>query len=486
VGPGGTASGAPGARAVFPGCPPASTETALARARAGNGQVIGVVAEAGTGKSRLCYEFAEHCRAAGMRVIEGRCAAHGRNVPLLPILQIFRHYYGITEQDSDRSAREKLAGHLLLLDDAYREVLPVLFEFFGVPDPDRPVPHIDPDLKQRQLFGVLRKLVQRGAEDTVALIEDLHWIDGASAAWLEQWVDAIAGTRFVLIVNFRPEFEATWVRKSYYQQLALAPISTQAVHQLLASLLGPDPSIAGLADAIHARTGGNPFFTEEVVQALIESGKLHGSAGEYRLTAPVETLDVPASVQAVLAARIDRLSGPEKLVLQEAASSDLNSAIEAATRHVMVQNAGGFLMLPADVPEVTIAVLRQTLVALDQNGSVVLAPAISDGGTNLLACRPPHAIRPEFGTGSFAKHLAAAERSGLACHVLNSPELGRDIDSPEDLARFLDRRTSTSTDRLLRDLGVAARRVSPGLATAYETQLLSGGNLSEERREYIR
>ncbi len=293
--------------------------TALARARAGNGQVIGVVAEAGTGKSRLCYEFAEHCRAAGMRVIEGRCAAHGRNVPLLPILQIFRHYYGITEQDSDRSAREKLAGHLLLLDDAYREVLPVLFEFFGVPDPERPVPHIDPELKQRQLFGVLRKLVQHGAEDTVALIEDLHWMDGASAAWLEHWVDAIAGTRFVLLVNFRPEFEATWVRRSYYQQLPLAPLTAAAVHQLLAALLGSDPSIAGLADAIHVRTGGNPFFTEEVVQTLIESGKLQGSAGEYRLTAPVETLDVPASVQAVLAARIDRLAERDKQVLQTAA-----------------------------------------------------------------------------------------------------------------------------------------------------------------------
>ena len=294
-------------------------EAALARARAGNGQVIGVVAEAGTGKSRLCFEFAEHCRAVGMRVIEGRCAPYGKNVPLLPILQIFRHYYGITEQDSDRSAREKLAGHLLLLDEGYREVLPVLFEFFGVPDPDRPVPHIDPDVKQRQLFGVLRKLVQRSAENTVALIEDLHWIDGASAAWLEQWVDAIAGTRFVLIVNFRPEFEATWVRKSYYQQLPLAPLSTQAVRQLLASLLGPDPSIAGLADAIHARTGGNPFFTEEVVQSLIESGKLRGTAGDYRLTASVDTLDVPASVHAVLAARIDRLAEREKQVLQTAA-----------------------------------------------------------------------------------------------------------------------------------------------------------------------
>jgi class 3 adenylate cyclase/tetratricopeptide (TPR) repeat protein len=294
-------------------------EAALARARAGNGQVIGVVAEAGTGKSRLCFEFAEHCRAAGMRVIEGRCAPYGKNVPLLPILQIFRHYYGITDQDSDQSAREKITSHLLALDDGYREVLPVLFEFFGVPDPEHPVPQLDPDLKQRQLFGVLRTLVQRGAEDTVALVEDLHWIDGASAGWLEEWVDAIAGTRFVLIVNFRPEFEATWVRKAYYQQLPLAPLSTQAVHQLLAGLLGPDPSIAGLADAIHARTGGNPFFTEEVVQSLIEAGTLQGSAGDYRLTAPVATLDVPPSVHAVLAARIDRLAERAKQVLQTAA-----------------------------------------------------------------------------------------------------------------------------------------------------------------------
>jgi len=294
-------------------------ETALARARAGNGQVIGVVAEAGTGKSRLCYEFAERCRAAGMRVIEGRCAPYGKNVPLLPILQVFRHYYGITEQDSDESAREKIAGHLLQLDEGYREALPVLFEFFGVSDPDHPAPQSDSELKQRQLFGVLRKLVQHGAEDTVALIEDLHWIDGASAAWLEQWVEAVAGTRFVLLVNFRPEFEATWVRKSYYQQLPLVPLSPQAVRHLLESLLGADPSTAGLADAIHARTGGNPFFTEEVVQTLIEAGKLEGSAGDYRLTAPVATLDVPASVHAVLAARIDRLAEREKQVLQTAA-----------------------------------------------------------------------------------------------------------------------------------------------------------------------
>jgi class 3 adenylate cyclase/tetratricopeptide (TPR) repeat protein len=306
-------------------------DAALARARAGNGQVIGVVAEAGTGKSRLCYEFAERCRAAGLRVIEGRCPPYGKDIPLLPILQVFRHFYGITERDSDDHAREKLAGRLLALDEAYREVLPVLFEFFGVPDLELPAPRLDPEVKQRQLVGVLRKLVQHGAEDTVALIEDLHWIDGASAAWLEHWVDAIAATRFVLLVNFRPQFEATWARKSYYQELSLAPLSTELVRELLGSLLGPDPSLAGLADAIHARTGGNPFFTEEVVQSLIESGKLEGGAGDYRLTAPVATLEVPASVHVALAARIDRLAEGAKRTLQTAAviGKDFNEPVLA-------------------------------------------------------------------------------------------------------------------------------------------------------------
>lgn len=294
-------------------------ESALARARAGNGQVIGVVAEAGTGKSRICYEFAERCRAAGLRVIEGRCPPYGKNVPLLPILQVFRHFYGITERDTDDDARAKIAGRVLALDGAYREVLPVLFEFFGVPDPELPAPHLDPEVKQRQLVGVLRNLVQHGAEDAVALIEDLHWIDGASAAWLEQWVDAIAATRWVLLLNFRPQFEATWGRKSYYQEVRLAPLSAESVRELLGNLLGPDPSLAGLADAIHARTSGNPFFTEEVVQSLIESGKLAGSAGDYRLTAPIATLDVPANVHVALAARIDRLAEGAKQTLQIAA-----------------------------------------------------------------------------------------------------------------------------------------------------------------------
>ena len=299
----------------------ATLEAALDGARRGNGQVVGVVGEAGLGKSRLCFEFLERCRARELQVFEGHAVAHGKNIPFLPMLQVFRAYYGITEQDSDRTARDKIAGRLLLLDESFREMLPVLFEFFGVPDPDRPPLRLSPEVRERQLFAVLRRLVRPEVqtEPAVTLIEDLHWIDGGSEAFLEQWVEAIGGTRGLLLLNFRPEYHAGWMQKSYYRQLPLTPLGPEAVRSLLEDLLGHDASLRGLADAIHARTAGNPFFTEEVVQALITDGHLDGSKGAYRLTTPVNTIEVPGTVQAVLAARIDRLPEREKQVLQAAA-----------------------------------------------------------------------------------------------------------------------------------------------------------------------
>ena len=290
----------------------------LEQACAGNGQVVGVVAEAGGGKSRLCFEFVERCRTRGLSALQGSAAAHGRNIPFLPILQIFRQYFGISEQDGDRTAREKIAGRLLLIDDDFREFLPVVFDFLAVPDPDRPATAVDPDARQRQLFNVMRRVFAHGEGATVTFIEDLHWIDASSEAWLGQMVEAVAGSKTLLLVNFRPEYHGAWMQKSWYRQLPLLPLSREAIGELLGDLLGADPSIAGLADAVHERTAGNPFFAEEIVQNLLESGSLEGSGGAYRLVTPVEQLEVPSTVQSVLAARIDRLGEREKQALQAA------------------------------------------------------------------------------------------------------------------------------------------------------------------------
>jgi class 3 adenylate cyclase/tetratricopeptide (TPR) repeat protein len=293
-------------------------EQALEQAQAGNGQVVGVVAQAGTGKSRLCYELTERCRARGLVVLKGSGVAHGKNIPFLPILQIFRQYFSISERDGDRAARDKIAGRLLLMGEEFREFLPLMFDFMGVPDRDQPAPAMSPDARQRQLFSVLRRVVETGGGAAVTLLEDLHWIDAGSEAWLEQMVEAVTGSKSLLVVNFRPEYHAQWMQKSWYRQLPLLPLGPDAIRELLDDLLGTDPSIQRLAEAIHERTGGNPFFTEEIVRTLIESGSLVGSKGSYELVTSVDRLEVPGTVQSVLAARIDRLGEREKQVLQAA------------------------------------------------------------------------------------------------------------------------------------------------------------------------
>jgi predicted ATPase len=143
--------------------------------------------------------------------------AHGKTVPFLGVLECLRNYFGTTDQDSEQGAREKIAGKLLLLDPEFSETLPLLFDFLGVPDPKRPVERMDPEARQRQLFAAMKRLThaQSRQEPGVSVIEDLHWIDAGSEGFLENFVEALAGTRTLLVVNFRSEYHAGWMQKSY-------------------------------------------------------------------------------------------------------------------------------------------------------------------------------------------------------------------------------------------------------------------------------
>jgi class 3 adenylate cyclase/tetratricopeptide (TPR) repeat protein len=298
-----------------------SLESAREQSLAGQGQVVGVVGEAGVGKSRLCHEFAERCRERGMPVYHVAAQAHAKSVPLAPVLELLRGFFGIGERDPERLARRRIEEAVTALDPGLGEELPLLFEFLAVADPERPAERMDPEARQRRLLALLKRLAraQSAHQPGLMAFEDLHWLDTASETFLANHIEALQGTQSMLLVNFRPDHHAQWMSRSYYRQIALSPLGAEASERLLAELLGDDPSLDGLAELITERSEGNPFFIEEIVQSQVEEGSLLGERGAYRLVSPLEQVSVPASVQAVLAARIDRLGEREKAVLGAAA-----------------------------------------------------------------------------------------------------------------------------------------------------------------------
>src|SRR5262249_11113950 len=233
-------------------------EAALARAIGGTGQVVGVVAHPGLGKSRLCFEFAERCRARGIAVYEGHGLSHGKAVPLLPILESLRGYFGISEQDTAQAARDKIAGRMVLLDETLGKGLPIMFDLLGVSDPERPTPRPDPVVRQRQFIDLMARIgrARSAREPAVHLFEDLHWFDGASEAFIRHLVEVTPTNRTLLLLNFRPEYHASWMERSHYQQLPLLPLGPEAIAELLRDLLGADPSVSSLTIRIRERTGG--------------------------------------------------------------------------------------------------------------------------------------------------------------------------------------------------------------------------------------
>jgi class 3 adenylate cyclase/tetratricopeptide (TPR) repeat protein len=343
----------------------AALEDALARVEVGEGQVVGVVAQAGVGKSRLCVEFLEGARARGVQVREGHCLAHGRTVPLLPVLEILRGFFEIADDDSAVTIRNKIAGALLLLDRELEPSLPLVFDLLGAPDPTLPVPGPADDARERRMLDVLRRIIQARSEREpgVILIEDLHWMDAASSQFLDDVIDVVPGTRTLLLLNFRPEYRADWMQRTYYRQLPLRPLGPREIRELLDDLLGKEPELAELAEGIRARTAGNPFFIEEVVRSLVETGKLAGARGAYRLTGPVGTIEIPETVQPVLAARIDRLPEREKQVLQ-AASVLEDPLAEGALREML------------DLPEAALGDALRQLVASEFLHEAALYPEI--------------------------------------------------------------------------------------------------------------
>jgi predicted ATPase/class 3 adenylate cyclase len=298
-------------------------ERAWELAREGRGQVVGVVGEPGVGKSRLYYEFKLQARR-GCLVLETFSVSHGKAYPLLPLLELLKTYFQLTPQDDARRRREQVTGKLLTLDRSLEDTLPYLLALLGDTESTAQLVQIDPPLRRRRTLEAITRVLLRESlnQPLLLLIEDLHWLDSETNAWLHLLSDRVPTAPLLLLVNYRPEYQHPWSSKTYYTQLRLDPLGREEAHALLTALLGDAPGLDALKQLILARTDGNPFFMEEFVQALVEQSILvrevaaGGQTARTRLTQSLTAIALPPTVQGVLAARIDRLPAEDKALLQ--------------------------------------------------------------------------------------------------------------------------------------------------------------------------
>ena len=254
-------------------------------------------------------------------LLESSSVSYGKATAYLPVRDLLKAYFQIEDRDDGRKIREKLTGTLLTLDAALGPTLPAFLALLDVPVEDRHWQDLDPSQRRQRTLEAIKHLLLRESQVQPLLLvfENLHWIDAETQAVLDSLIDSLPTARLLLLVNYRPEYQHGWGSKTYYTQLRLDPLPPASAEALLQALLGDDPSLVPLKRLLIERTEGNPFFLEESVRALVETGVLVGERGAYRLAKPLESMQVPATVQAVLAARIDRLPPEEKRLLQTAA-----------------------------------------------------------------------------------------------------------------------------------------------------------------------
>jgi predicted ATPase/class 3 adenylate cyclase len=293
----------------------------LERARAGHGQVVAAVGEAGVGKSRLVYEFVHSPYTQGWLVLESVSVSYGKASPYFPVIDLLKRYVHAEDTDDARTLRAKVTGQIVTLDEGLRECVPALLSLLEALPDDNPFLRLEPSQRrQRTLDGLKRILLRESQVQPLLLVfEDLHWIDSETQALLDSLVESLPTSQLLLLVNYRPEYQHAWGSKIIYTQLRLDPLLPESADTLLQALLGDDPSLLPLKHLLIERTQGNPFFLEESIRTLVETEVVVGRPGAYRLTQDRPTIQVPATVQAILAARIDRLPAEEKRLLQTAA-----------------------------------------------------------------------------------------------------------------------------------------------------------------------
>jgi len=407
---------------------------ALDLAMTGHGQLVAVMAEAGTGKSRLFYEFKAKL-PPGCEVLEAYSVSHGKTSAWLPVLELLHGYVGIRDFDNPASRREKVRARITALDSALIDTLPYLWGLLEIQQSPDPLAQMDPRIRRQRTLDALKRIIVRESlnQPTIVIFEDLHWIDSETQALLDLLADSIAGAGLLLLVNYRPEYRHEWVSRTHYCQLRLDPLVGEHAAAMLDALLGNGAELDFLKRLVAERTGGNPFFVEEMVEALFEQGILARN-GTIKLIRPLSQAHLPVTVQGVLAARIDRLPADDRDLLHTLAVLGHEFPLRLVER-----------VAPAPAAE-----LERRLAHLQASEFIYEQPAIND-----IEYVFKHALTQEVAYNSvlIERRKALHERTAAAIEVLYADRLD---DHLSELARHY--RHGVNTDKALRYAQLAAER----------------------------
>jgi predicted ATPase len=376
-----------------------------------------VMAEPGVGKSRLFHEFKLICQS-DWTILEAFSISHGKASSYLPVIEVLKDYFEIESSDDDRKRRERVNGKIVTLDRSLEDALPFLFTLLSLNLGADPLAQMDAQIKRRRTHEALKRILLRESLDRALMLifEDLHWIDDETQQLLNVLVNSIANARILLLVNYRPEYRHEWGNRTYYSQLRLDPLGPESADEMLSSLLGNELAFQPLRHLISEKTEGNPFFIEELVQALFADGSLV-SNGKLTLTRPLTQVRLPTTVQAVLASRIDRLAPDEK---------DLLQTLSVLGREFPLGLVRNVLQMPADK-------LEQLLSHLQLGEFIYEQPAFLEVDYFFK-----HALTQEVAYNSLlsGRRRLLHERAGTAMEALYADRLD---DHLNELARHYER-----------------------------------------------
>jgi class 3 adenylate cyclase/tetratricopeptide (TPR) repeat protein len=299
----------------------ATLKEAFDKVQTGEGQVVGIVGEAGVGKSRLLLEFRNLLPKGDFTYFEGRCLHYGGSMPYLPILDVTRSFIGVKEGEQEHVIKNKLKERILGLDQNLAHVIPPYQELLSLKVDDEEFAKLEPKQKREKTFEAIRDLLIRGSQDRplVLVVEDLHWIDKTTEEFLSYMIGWLPKTRILLLLLYRPEYTHQWGSKSYYSMIGVGHLSTTTSAELVAAILEGGDVVPELRDLILKRAAGNPLFMEELTHTLLQNGSIQRENDRFVLARDVSSMQVPDTIQGIIAARMDRLEESLKRIMQVAA-----------------------------------------------------------------------------------------------------------------------------------------------------------------------